>query len=84
MDGGSPLVCQRADGRYVLAGLSSWSVGCHNNHMPGVYADVTGVAQWIANEMRQPESQLINSSNAAFQNAQQFQEQFGHGAGYGR
>lgn len=84
VDGGSPLVCVRPDGSHVLMGLSSWSVGCSNQQQPGVYADVMAVAPWMQQEMAKPEASLIEQSNSAFQTQQQFQTQFGPGAGYGR
>ncbi|XP_059350546.1 uncharacterized protein KIAA1522-like isoform X2 [Daphnia carinata] len=84
VDGGSPLVCVRPDGSHVLIGLSSWSVGCSNQQQPGVYSDVMAVAPWMQQQMFKPEASLVEQSNSAFQNQQQFQTQFGAGAGYGR
>lgn len=77
VDGGSPLVCQRTDGRYVLTGLSSWSVGCKNAYTPGVYTDVSRAADWLRSEMALPESQLIVKSNMAFLEHVQLQAQYG-------
>lgn len=84
VDGGSPLACKRPDGGHVLAGLSSWSVGCSNQHQPGVYVDVPPVAQWMQEQMVQPEPVLVEQSNSEFQSQQQFQGEFGASAGYGR
>lgn len=83
MDGGSPLACRRPDSSYVLTGLSSWSVGC-NQQQPGVFVDMPGMVSWVQSQVSLPESQLISTSDSAFQNLQQFQTQFGAGAGYGR
>lgn len=78
------MACQRPDGSYVLGGLSSWSVGCGNQQQPTVFADVAPVATWINQQMNQPEASMIDYSNTAFQQQQQFQTTFGAGAGYGR
>lgn len=84
IDGGSPLACRPASGGdYVLAGLSSWSVGC-NQQQPSVFTDVPVMANWVNSQTAMPESEFINMSNSALQNHQHFQTQFGAGAGYGR
>ncbi|EFX85180.1 hypothetical protein DAPPUDRAFT_313807 [Daphnia pulex] len=85
VDGGSPLACQRPDGSHVLIGLSSWSVGCSNQQQPGVFADVMAAAPWMHQEMAKPEASIVEQSNSAFQNQQQFptQQSVG-GSGYGR
>ncbi|CAL4157822.1 unnamed protein product [Meganyctiphanes norvegica] len=48
-DGGGPLACEdpNVPGRYVLAGMTSWGIGCGNKDVPGVYADVQGFSEWI-------------------------------------
>jgi len=46
-DGGGPLVCQDpATGRYVVAGITAWGIGCSSN-LPGVYVDVQYFRKWI-------------------------------------
>lgn len=50
-DGGSPLVCENAFGQYVQAGIVAWGIGCGENGVPGVYADVVGARQWIEEKM---------------------------------
>lgn len=41
-DSGGPLVC---DG--LVAGLSSWGIGCADKRYPGVYTSVPDVKQWV-------------------------------------
>ena len=54
-DGGSPLVCAKPDVNgvvtYYQVGIVAWGIGCGEDGVPGVYADVTGAVQWIAQEL---------------------------------
>lgn len=45
-DSGGPFVCQER-GRYVLAGATSWGVGCAQAGRPGVYTDIKDFLTWI-------------------------------------
>jgi len=45
-DGGSPLVCEAASGRWTVVGLVSWGIGCATE-VPGVYVNVGYFKSWI-------------------------------------
>jgi hypothetical protein len=48
-DGGSPLVCPilNAPDRYYQSGIVAWGIGCGENQVPGVYANVALFKNWI-------------------------------------
>ncbi|NP_001155060.1 serine protease homolog 21 precursor [Nasonia vitripennis] len=52
-DGGSPLVCPvKSDPRrYSQAGIVAWGIGCGENQIPGVYANVANARPWIDQQM---------------------------------
>ncbi|KAL1380397.1 hypothetical protein pipiens_014232 [Culex pipiens pipiens] len=49
-DGGSPLVCPTdddEDGRYQLAGIVAWGIGCSRTGIAGVYVNSSMYYDWI-------------------------------------
>ncbi|XP_048516670.1 phenoloxidase-activating factor 2 isoform X1 [Dendroctonus ponderosae] len=52
-DGGSPLVCPDSTnrGRYVQSGIVSWGIGCGEENIPGVYANVAKFRNWIDDKL---------------------------------
>lgn len=54
-DGGSPLVCPLRNNptRYAQAGSVAWGIGCGENGVPGVYANIADARLWIDAKMEQ-------------------------------
>jgi len=48
-DSGGPMVVKGKDGRYQLAGLISWGIGCGDRNRPGVYTRISEFRTWIKN-----------------------------------
>ena len=52
-DGGSPLTCRmQGTNKWVQAGIVSWGIGCGEEGVPAVYANVAHVVCWIDNEVK--------------------------------
>ncbi|PNF43461.1 hypothetical protein B7P43_G10804 [Cryptotermes secundus] len=46
-DSGGPMVIQRPDKRWLLAGVISWGIGCAEPNQPGVYTRISEFREWI-------------------------------------
>ncbi|XKL65704.1 hypothetical protein PGB90_009124 [Kerria lacca] len=46
-DSGGPMVIQRPDKRWLLAGIISWGIGCAEPNQPGVYTRISEFRDWI-------------------------------------
>ncbi|XP_068083907.1 serine proteinase stubble [Anabrus simplex] len=46
-DSGGPMVIQRDDRRWLLAGIISWGIGCAEPNQPGVYTRISEFRDWI-------------------------------------
>lgn len=49
-DGGSPLICELS-GRWFVAGMVAWGIGCGASGVPGVYVNTATYVPWILSTM---------------------------------
>ncbi|XP_054162302.1 serine proteinase stubble-like [Oppia nitens] len=52
-DSGGPLQVQGEDGKWFLAGIISWGIGCGEPSLPGVCTRISRFRQWILNYINQ-------------------------------
>lgn len=54
---GSPIACQKPDGRYELSGIYSWDVGCHpNTNIPAAASSID--KKWVEAVMKKPVEEI--------------------------
>lgn len=46
-DSGGPLQVQNDDGKWFLAGIISWGIGCAEPNLPGVCTRISRFKDWI-------------------------------------
>lgn len=46
-DSGGPLISKSSTGRFMLAGVTSYGMGCGRNGVPGVYTKISHYVTWI-------------------------------------
>ena len=51
-DSGGPLVVKSSNGRFRLAGIISWGIGCGDRNRPGVYTRISEFKDWIVANTR--------------------------------
>ncbi|MEM6502063.1 MAG: serine protease [Cyanobacteria bacterium P01_C01_bin.89] len=50
-DSGGPFVVKDADGEWVLAGATSWGIGCARPSLPGLYTRLSLYGKWLARHL---------------------------------
>ena len=59
-DSGGPLFVPHWTGRRVLAGVTSWGIGCANPKLPGIYTRVAHHIDWILATIARQQYSEIN------------------------
>lgn len=57
-DSGGPLYRRGADGDFILAGITSWGIGCALAARPSVYTNVAFFDDWIRQRTAEPNEEL--------------------------
>ena len=64
-DSGGPLVAKVGGDSYVVAGVTSFGIGCGRQGVPGAYTKVTNYLDWIRGHSADGQQCSIPSSNTA-------------------
>lgn len=51
-DSGGPLQVRGEDGKWFLAGIISWGIGCAEANLPGVCTRINKFVSWINQTMK--------------------------------
>ena len=60
-DSGGPLLCE-TEGKWYLAGIISWSVGCAEIGHPDIFADTQYFIEWIKSNTGLSKNKLAHTN----------------------